>query len=43
MGRHDENDPTFGRGRVMIGTAGRLGGHFYIHNGNNSGFICERS
>ena len=28
---------------VMIGTAGRLVGHFYIHNGDNSGFVCERS
>jgi len=26
----------------MIGTAGRLVGHFYIHNGEDSGFVCER-
>jgi hypothetical protein len=26
----------------MIGTAGRLVGHFYIHNGDDSGFVCER-
>ena len=39
---HDENDPACGRGWVMIGTAGRLVGHFYIHNGDNSGFVCER-
>ena len=25
-----------------IGTAGRLVGHFYIHNGDDSGFVCER-
>jgi hypothetical protein len=30
---HDDNDPTWGRGWAMIGTAGRLVGHFYIHNG----------
>ncbi|MET4090113.1 hypothetical protein ABID60_005849 [Bradyrhizobium sp. S3.5.5] len=26
----------------MIGTAGRLVGHFYIHNGDDSGLVCER-
>ncbi|MBR0801662.1 hypothetical protein JQ615_40660 [Bradyrhizobium jicamae] len=39
---HDENDPSCGRGWAMIGTAGRLVGHFYIHNGDDSGFVCER-
>ena len=39
---HDENDPACGRGWVMIGTAGRLVGHLYIHNGDDSGFVCER-
>jgi len=39
---HDENDPSCGRGWAMIGTAGRLVGHFYIHNGEESGFVCER-
>jgi hypothetical protein len=38
---HDENDPACGRGWVIIGTAGRLVGHFYIHNGDDSGFVCE--
>ena len=38
---HDENDPACGRGWVMIGTAGRLVGHLYIHNGD-SGFVRER-
>jgi hypothetical protein len=27
---------------AAIGTAGRLVGHFYIHNGDDSGFVCER-
>ena len=39
---HDENDPSCGRGWAMIGTAGRLVGHFFIHNGDNSAFVCER-
>jgi hypothetical protein len=39
---HDGNDPVCGRGWVMIGTEGRLAGHFYIHNGDDSGFVCER-
>ena len=39
---HDENDPACGRGWVIIGAAGRLVGHFYIHNADDSGFVCER-
>ena len=39
----DENDPASGRGWVTIGTADRLLGHFYIHNGEESGFVCERN
>ena len=35
---NDENDPASGRG-----TAGRLVGHFYIHNGDDSGFVCDRT
>jgi len=38
----DENDPASGRGWVTISTADRLVGHFYIHNGEESGFVCER-
>jgi hypothetical protein len=38
----DENDPACGRGWAMIGTAGRLVGHFCIHKGDDSGFVCER-
>lgn len=39
---HDEADPACGRGWVTLGTAGRLVGHFFIHNGDDSGFVCER-
>src|SRR5690606_13077514 len=39
---YDENDSASGRGWAAIGTAGCLVGHFYIHNGDESGFFCER-
>ena len=39
---HDDNDPACGRGWVAIGTTGRLVGH-YIHNGDDSAIVCERS
>jgi hypothetical protein len=26
---------------VVLGTPGRLVGHFYIHNGDDSGLVCE--
>ena len=38
---YDDNDPACGRGWVIIGTAGRLVGHFFIHNADHSGFVCE--
>ena len=38
----DDNDPVWGHGWVVLGTAGGLVGHFYIHNGDDSGFVCER-
>ncbi len=38
---HDDNDPASGRGWVTIGTAGRLVGHIFIHQGDDSGFVCE--
>ncbi len=38
---HDETDPICGRCWVEIGTAGRLIGHFYMHSGDESGFVCE--
>src|SRR5271170_6587868 len=40
--RNDENDPASGRGWVVLGAAGRLVGHFYIHNADDSGFVCDR-
>ena len=40
---NDENDPASGRGWVVLGTTGRLVGHFYIHNGDDSGFVCDRA
>jgi hypothetical protein len=39
----DDNEPAGGRGWVTLGTAGRLVGHFYIHKGDDSGFVCERA
>jgi hypothetical protein len=39
---HDDRDAACGRGWAMLGTAGRLVGHIYIHNGEDSGFVCER-
>jgi hypothetical protein len=39
---HDDRDPACGRGWAALGTAGRLVGHFYIHDGEDSGFVCER-
>jgi hypothetical protein len=37
----DEGDPRSGRGWLVPGTAGRLVGHIFIHNGDDSGFVCE--
>jgi hypothetical protein len=37
----DEGDPVCGRGWVVLGSAGRLVGHIYIHRGEESGFVCE--
>ncbi|MCG2630954.1 hypothetical protein L6654_30430 [Bradyrhizobium sp. WYCCWR 13023] len=34
--------PNIQDGWPTIGTAGRLVGHFYIHNGDDSAFVCER-
>ena len=39
----DEDENACGRRWATIGTAGRLLGHFYIHNGDDSAFVCERS
>jgi hypothetical protein len=38
----DEGTPASGRGWVAFGTAGRLVGHFFIHKGDDSGFVAER-
>jgi len=38
----DEGDPVCGRGWAALGTAGRLLGHIFIHNGDDSGFVAER-
>jgi hypothetical protein len=37
----DEGDPRSGRGWLAPGTAGRLVGGFFFHNGDDSGFVCE--
>jgi hypothetical protein len=33
--------PASGRGWAVMGTAGRLVGHIFIHNGDDSGFVAE--
>ena len=35
-------DPASGRGWATLGTAGRLVGHIFIHNSDDSGFVAER-
>lgn len=37
----DDAEPSSGRGWAALGTAGRLVGHIFIHNGDNSGFVAE--
>lgn len=37
----DEGDQRNGRGWLAPGTAGRLVGHIFFHNGDDSGFVCE--
>ena len=39
---HDDNDPACGRGWAASGADG-LVGHFYIHNGDDLGFVCKRN
>jgi len=36
----DDTSPTSGRGWVAFGTAGRLVGHVFIHNGDDAGFVA---
>jgi len=38
---HDDAAEASGRGWAMLGTAGRLVGHFFIHKGDDSGFVGE--
>ena len=40
---NDENDQACGRGWATFGTADRLVGCFFIHNGDESGFVCEKN
>jgi hypothetical protein len=37
----DEGDQRNGRGWLAPGTASRLVGHIFFHNGDDSGFVCE--
>ena len=39
---HNDADPASGRGWATIGTAGRLVGHLFIHNSDDSPFVAER-
>jgi hypothetical protein len=38
----DDAEPACGRGWVAFGTAGRLVGHVFLHNGDDSGFVALR-
>jgi hypothetical protein len=38
----DDGTPASGRGWAALGTAGRLVGHIFVHNGDKSGFVAER-
>ncbi|CCM80283.1 hypothetical protein BN77_p250007 [Rhizobium mesoamericanum STM3625] len=38
----DESEQACRRGWAALGSAGRFVGHFYIHSGDDSGFVCER-
>lgn len=38
----DDGTPVSGRGWAALGTAGRLVGHIFIHNRDDSDFIAER-
>jgi hypothetical protein len=39
---HNDADPASGRGWATLGTAGRLVGHLFIHNSDDSPFVAER-
>jgi hypothetical protein len=38
----NDGDEAGGRGWVTLGTTGRLVGHIFIHQADDSGFVCER-
>jgi len=38
----DDGTQASGRGWAVLGTAGRLVGHIFIHNGDDSRFVGER-
>ncbi|EPE94753.1 hypothetical protein [Rhizobium grahamii] len=38
----DRSAPAGSRGWAALGSAGRLVGHFYVHKGDASSFVCER-
>lgn len=39
---HNDSDTACGRSWVALGTAGRLVGHIFIHNSDDSRFVAER-
>jgi hypothetical protein len=38
----DDGSPVSGRGWAVMGTAGRLVGHVFVHKGDDSGFVALR-
>lgn len=38
----DDGTPVQGRGWATLGSAGRLVGHIFIHDGDDSGFVAVR-
>jgi hypothetical protein len=38
----DAGSPVSGRGWAVMGTAGRLVGHIFVHKGDDSGFVALR-
>jgi len=39
---HNDADPASGSGWATLGTPGRLVGHLFIHNSDDSPFVAER-
>jgi hypothetical protein len=40
---YDEGDEVCGRGWATLGDDGRLAGHIFIHQGDDSAFVCRRT